>query len=126
MTRLRLIPLRMALVAILLNLISPQVLASAAVCKPETLEGLNKVIADQKITHLVFFASWCSACKHDLEQKYESPIFIATFDTLANASKAFASIASVSGKTCYFDTDNAIAKAFDIGGLPFIKELKPR
>jgi thiol-disulfide isomerase/thioredoxin len=92
-------------------------------CKPVTPNELDGLVASEKATHVVFFASWCASCKIDLAAKYERPLFVATFDTPSAAAKAFFSVEAVAGKPCYFDTDNAVARAWKVGGVPHVREI---
>jgi hypothetical protein len=92
-------------------------------CKRITLESYKSAIVNQKYSHIVFFASWCSACKDDLLGKYENPMFIAAFDNIDAASRAFYSIAHVNSVDCFFDIDNTIAHYLNVSGLPFIKKI---
>ena len=99
--------------------VSSSGLARTDSCKPATPAELDAAIKSQKISHLVFFASWCSACKKDLEHQYEKPIFIASFDTLDAASKAYTSIASNRRKNVFIrhgQQDREIEKNIGVAG----------
>ncbi len=92
-------------------------LASAAsICPVTTAADFKKAIADKGASEIVFFASWCLACKEHIQKAGDKTVFVAVFDDEEKAEKAFT---AVGGKdSCYFDKSGDIAKQYDVTGLP--------
>lgn len=90
--------------------------AAAPVCPVTNAAELKKAIADKGADEIVFFASWCLACKDHIQQAGEKTVFVAVFDDEEKAEKAFTAIG---GKgPCYFDKSGEIAKQYNVTGLP--------
>lgn len=87
-----------------------------AICPKINPEDFQKALADHDAEEVVFFASWCIACKDHIQRAGDKTVFVAVFDDGEKAGKAFA---AVGGKgSCYFDASGEIAKQYGVTGLP--------
>ena len=93
-------------------------------CSKVDKESFLKVIKAKGIKRLVFFASWCSSCAQHLDQHRLDAAWVASFDSQERAEAVLAHMKK-SGHTpeCFWDSDDSIAKHFEVKSLPALKLL---
>lgn len=89
---------------------------AAPICPKVSAEEFKKALVEKGAEEVVFFASWCLACKEHIQKAGDKTAFVAVFDDGVKAEKAFV---AVGGKgPCYFDESGAIAKQYGVTSLP--------
>lgn len=93
--------------------------ASANVkCSPMDAKQFNEHLNQKKNLDVIFFASWCSACKTHLSQPHSaSSILVASFDEKGRAEEAL-SFLKIKDIPCIYDKENSIAKSLGVTNLP--------
>jgi thiol-disulfide isomerase/thioredoxin len=111
------------LILVACSVYSPRILAASKVeCSPITLPDLRTTAKKLNISKLVFFASWCPACKTHLEDfrtsgEYKDIIFIAAFDERSRAEEAI-NYLKLTNAHCFFDEKKLISKGLNVEGVP--------
>ncbi len=84
-------------------------------CPLLNFAGFENLRQINKPHDVVFFASWCSSCRHNLtDPKLINPIFIALFDERKNAEEIAEKFAFKG--PCF--SDDGIAEVLKINALP--------
>ncbi len=92
-----------------------------AVCKDNEADEFQKFIDSQGPSPtLIFFSTWCSDCKKELEkiqkEKMKNYILINSFDKKGNGDKILKKMEL--NYPCFFDTENKIAKKYNVKNVP--------
>ena len=91
-----------------------------AVCPNLDVAGLKRLVANRKVTPVIFFASWCTECAVHLRQKLASgTLLIATFDERRAAEVVLKQLAITA--PCYLD--QGIASAYQVKSIPMTLRL---
>lgn len=89
-------------------------------CEIGGMSHLAKMIAQRQPTKLIFFASWCPACReHLLQSNPAKNILIAAFDEKEQAEKALAALKI--STPCLLD--DGIAKELKVIDVPFALDV---
>ncbi len=105
-------------ILLLLFCLLPFSTKAAAHCQPATGQALNQWLkAHKEINHVIFFASWCKACKEDIETADSSSIIVSVFDELDLANAIAIKINRKRSK-CFWDKDKSVVEVFSVKSLP--------
>lgn len=98
--------------------------SSNALCEEISLNDFDKYISANKISHLIFFSSWCSDCKKELldnkDKLNDKYILINTFDSIGKGDIALNSLGI--NHSCFYDKSRVIAKKYNVKFVP--KEIR--
>ncbi len=96
--------------------------AQAAPCPRLDLPQLRALMAQQGSTEVLFYASWCSACRPHLQALAADAVAVGLQDTPARLQAALAYVGRRGG--CW--RDGGAAAALGVRGLPAHFVLTPR
>jgi thiol-disulfide isomerase/thioredoxin len=87
---------------------------SAWACQAMTLDDFQKYLNHKKPKKIVFFASWCLACKDSLLHLNEDDILVSAFDEVERSRRVLKSLGLV--QACFYGEE--IVQHYKVKKLP--------